>query len=256
MNYDKQNKKLLKLKDRISILEDEIEILKNLKHEVAKFNDLILNHSQELVELFHKEKESRAYELSNTIQNISSILSSRIIYSELELNPKGLEKQHKYLAIIYQKFDKARYIFNKKSREKSNKVEFHGKTKYAISAMSAFDCVPFILIDNALKYTPKDMPIDVRFQTYDNPTIATKLEVIIESIGPKISAEEIIYLKEKKYRAKNALNFPGEGLGLYIADQLCKLHSVELKLFSDKEIITTINNVEYSKFSVMLVFRT
>jgi K+-sensing histidine kinase KdpD len=77
------------------------------------------------------------------------------------------------------------------------------------------------LIENAIKYSPKDSNITIKLQDQEN---AVKLVVMDEGIG--ISNEEKLRIFDKFYRIGNedTRKTKGTGLGLYIAKNIVKLH--------------------------------
>ena len=111
INYNKQNKKMQQLEQKILILENNIknaeyknDSFSNLKHEVARLNTSILTISEELHNKIDSEqnaKELRKFFKSikdkiNTIYHTSSMISSRMIYADLELNPSSLKQQMRF----------------------------------------------------------------------------------------------------------------------------------------------------------------
>ncbi|WGE85328.1 sensor histidine kinase [Actinobacillus equuli] len=266
VNYNKQNKKLDSLRDKVTTLGNdnarlrgELDSWMNLKHETAKLNSSILSLAEELSTLSRQLSEShkkdskelkKISDLSTTIAHTASIIDSRIVYAELELNKGLIDKQTRFTSTIYKKFDKARYVLYKEASEKKIKIEFKNNSTYSIQAIKAFDCVPFIILDNAIKYSPKNNYIEVQF----NETI-DELEVVTSSIGPKVEKENLSKLLERGFREPNAtmIGVSGQGLGLYVAEQLCSHHDIQLIPNSDpKRGNYTSNGVDYCEFSITL----
>jgi ATP-binding region ATPase domain protein len=259
INYDKENKKIKKLQLTIKQQEQELSELKtkvdsiaNLKHETSRLNAEILARAEELHTLISEwrgEKDIRRIsDLSNTIFHTASIISSRIIYSEMEMNPDILDEQEKFTSVIYKKFDKARRVLSKEAESKKIKIKFEGNSNYAIKAINAFDCVPFIILDNAIKYSPKNQSVEINFNESQND-----LEVIVSSMGPSVSKNNISHLCERGFRDPNTKNVSGQGLGLYIAKNLCDLHNIKLEVESDSSRgNANIDNIQYCFFVVKL----
>lgn len=264
-NYTKQNNRFKNLENKIKKLEEDkttqgklIEDFLNLKHEISRINSLILNMSEELnATKIQPNNAKRISEISNTIFHSSSIISARMLYLDLELNPSALIHQSKFTSVIYKKFDKARYVLHKLAKEQRKKISFKGRSQYAISTIAVFDCLPFILLDNAIKYAPNDTEITVTFDEVTNPSIHQRLEVVISSIGPFVMKEEIGKLTERGYRNPNAVATQtiGYGLGLYIAQQLCDMYNINMKIQSIKNPSIKINGIEYGTFEVSLQFQ-
>lgn len=259
MRYDKYNKKIDNLKTQLKEKEKEITELNqkinsiiDLKHETSRLNAEILAKSEELHTEVTKKKSNIDYkkvsDLSNTIYHTASMTSSRIIYSEIEINPNILSEQPKFTAVIYKKFDKARYVLYSESERKKLKINFSGNSDYSIQAINAFDCVPFIILDNAIKYAPKNTIIDISFNDTNSD-----LEVMISSMGPKVRKENLANLFNRGFRDPNTKHISGQGLGLYIARNLCDLHNIEMTVDSDyNKGKCTLEGIEYCLFIVKL----
>ena len=273
INYNKQNKKMQQLEQKNLILENDIKNAKykndsflNLKHEVARLNASILTISEELHSKINSEqsaKELRKFFQSikdkiNTIYHTSSMISSRMIYADLELNPSSLKQQMKFESNIYKKFDKARYILKEEANKSGKKIEFKKNshfTNFTIRAISAFDCVPFILLDNAIKYSPNNTNITVSF--YENYQQNIPLRVSVESFGPLVSDSNLKKLITRGFRDENVLNtqLQGQGLGLYIANELCIIHGIKISFSSiPQDYSMNINDAKYGLFTATLDF--
>jgi signal transduction histidine kinase len=92
------------------------------------------------------------------------------------------------------------------------------------------------LLTNALKYSPKDRPVDV---TVNHDTDEDMATVAVKDEGPGITAEAVPHLFEQFYRAPGVQAQGGSsaanmGLGLYIAQAIVEQHggsiSVETRL--------------------------
>ena len=74
------------------------------------------------------------------------------------------------------------------------------------------------LLSNALKYSGPDQPVTVQGACSD-----TVLTLSVEDRGIGISTDDQEHLFERFYRAKNATNIPGTGLGLHIVAKYAEL---------------------------------
>ena len=79
------------------------------------------------------------------------------------------------------------------------------------------------LIDNAVKYSPKDMAIDVEITATPKA-----IGIAVRDYGPGIRAEERVRIFEPFHRTSDAA--PGVGLGLHIAREIVELHGGTLSL--------------------------
>jgi two-component system, OmpR family, sensor histidine kinase KdpD len=84
------------------------------------------------------------------------------------------------------------------------------------------------LLDNALKYTEAETPVEVRVQVKDG--VQT---VEVTDYGSGIPTEEQSRIFERFYRGSSVKNqIPGSGLGLSITEGIVKAHKGELKVLS------------------------
>jgi signal transduction histidine kinase len=87
------------------------------------------------------------------------------------------------------------------------------------------------LLDNAIKYSPPDCPIEVQVGVA-SPGLA---RVAVRDHGPGIPVEHRPHIFEQFYRAHSASQVSGMGLGLHISRQIVELHdgSIEAEFPSD-----------------------
>jgi signal transduction histidine kinase len=96
-----------------------------------------------------------------------------------------------------------------------------------------------ILIDNALKYSPKDSQIKINVKKKDQGNIIFE---IINS-GPGISAEKLPFIFERFFRGDNSRTCgecKGYGLGLALAKKIIELHNGQIFAESTPNESTTV----------------
>ncbi|MDO7852460.1 sensor histidine kinase [Hymenobacter convexus] len=91
------------------------------------------------------------------------------------------------------------------------------------------------LLGNAFKYSPDNTAVAVRATTQDQ-----WLTLSVQDQGIGISAEDQEHLFERFFRARNAANLPGTGLGLYIVARYLELLGGTVKLQSELGRGTTV----------------
>ena len=194
MRYDKQIRKEGKIKCELTQTQENLERLQNkydhlhsvveaLMHESRRFSAEIASYSDELSRLAANSAGSQTKELAETIFYTAGLLSSRMAFSDFELNPQSLSKQLPVRTGIYKKFDKARYVLSKQARAKSVQIKFVGKSSIELDTLKAFELVPFVLLDNAIKYSPPSQEINISF----NESNSNNLEVTLTSMGPTLT---------------------------------------------------------------------
>lgn len=263
MRYDKVNKKYNKIieeKEALQSKYDELDnsfsktkaVLESTMHEVRRFSGELSHHAEELSKN-STYNSSYISDLAETIFYTSGLLTARLGFTDIELNPTSITKQTPLRTGVYKKFEKSSRVLKKQAKAKNIDISFQGNSYLNIDAIQAFELVPFVILDNAIKYSPSDQKINVSFDEDDS----YELKVIISNIGPTINQNELLNLFERGLRGLNAENskISGEGLGLYLAKSLCDLNNIDINISSNSETIFSLDNIPYSEFNLTLKFR-
>jgi len=83
------------------------------------------------------------------------------------------------------------------------------------------------LMDNALKYSAADAPVEVTLERGDEEVVVT-----VEDHGIGIPARDMGAIGQRFFRAANAANVPGTGLGLFSAGRLIQFHGAHFMVDS------------------------
>lgn len=258
MRYDRANKRHESLQSENEQLRRENERLRHeaefiretlnsTLHEVRRFSAQISSFTSIL-----SQKTEGDPVLNGTAQSAflaAGMISSRLAYTDIQLNPRALEHQTPVRAGIYKKFDKTRKLLTEEARRKRVRVEFTGESRNEIEALPVFELLPFVLLDNAIKYSPNDQIVTVNFEQTDR-----KDHVTVKSTGPWASKEELARLFEKGFRGQQVKNLPGQGLGLFLAKEVCALHSVRIRAECSSISSYQINGINYAEFKIDLQF--
>ncbi|EPF7650412.1 sensor histidine kinase [Vibrio vulnificus] len=233
-------------------------------HELRYFNQRLKNLSEQASKIVKPEKVDQNSPISlNTqisdqlrtvtegILSLSQLFTTRLDFIEVELNPNAIEQMDVDTINIYGKFDKARRMLNALSREKRVKVclEADRDVRRTFEAYTIIDILPYLILDNAVKYSPENMEVDIVFTYFDNAT-----EVKVSSFGPTVEQSELDKLTLKHYRGENASLMKtcvGRGLGLYFVKYICDLHGIGLDIKSDEEKMR-LDGIPHSSFNVTL----
>ena len=228
------------------LLHDARTISSNIKYKSEQLYDL--------VEKIVRDNKNRincteAINLSLNIFHMSSIITNNFTMVDILLNPESLTFGTKIKCDLYKKFDKCRKIMEKTATEKQIKIKFHNRAgPLTIEAFQAFDLVPYILIDNAIKYSEANTTIDVSFEKKNSKAIAT-----LVSIGPAVEKDEIDKIFEYQYRGINAKDSctKGNGIGLYLANAICKSNEFKICAKSTPNALLSISKDKYD-FSIVI----
>ncbi len=233
-------------------------------HELRYFNQRLKNLSEQLSIALNVDKigtnspinikSSQADQVrvvAEGILNLSQLFTTRLDFIDVELNENAIEHLPIQKVNIYGKFDKARKMLNALSREKKVKVHIEGDhlQRRVFDAYSIIDILPYLLLDNAVKYSPERSDVYVEFAYYSD---STKIEIC--SSGPFVGADEINKISNKNYRGRNAIKKQtcvGRGLGLYFVKYIADLHDISIKYESEKYSYE-VDGIPYSTFKVTL----
>ncbi len=265
IRYDKNNRRESKLRDQVASLEqriDELLIEKNransivygLLHEMRRLNTEISTFCEELGKAAADGVVERVADLSESINYASGLVSSRLVFTDFELNPTSLARQAKIGMGIYRKFDKARRLLYKSTRAKSIQVNFEGNSFTEVEAIPAFELVPFVILDNAIKYSPRDQEIVIKFE--ERPTWNCRTKVTVSSVGPQVEPDEIQAILQRGVRGRNADRgkIPGDGLGLFLVETLARSTNAKLSVKSSPHVKFSLEGVPYSNFEAVMEF--
>jgi signal transduction histidine kinase len=189
-------------------------IRKNI-HEIRGINSGLVNAAyqvQSRLERFVTVHDSELFELARNVTALSKILTTRIDYMDFIANPTTADAPTMELG-VYKKFDKIQKCFQVTAKQKNQNIQFGGSSNLTLKGPPIFDIIPYLLIENALKYAPDDSEIRVRvFDTTNH------IKCTVESLGPEIEHHEMSKIFSLGYRGSNASKTgkPGDGLGLNI----------------------------------------
>lgn len=241
-------------------IEEKQVSIDSMFHEIRKLNAQIREHCESLffnyadkndVYQLTQDEYTKLFEKINTLYVISSMISTRYSLYGYERNPIELTQGNPININVYKKFDKCRRVL-KNYQRKNIFINFLGQSYKEIKAYPSFEMIPFLLLENAIKYSIADSDnndIKVNFSSEQNG----ELTIEIESYGPYCEQTEIEHIIEKGYRGKNAKkSSDGNGIGLYFIKTLCDIHNIELSFKSDTQKQKDCNGIAYAPFTVSL----
>jgi signal transduction histidine kinase len=120
----------------------------------------------------------------------------------------------------FKKIDKVVRCFKSSAHAQNKRITLSGESHGKIFGPEVFEIVPYLLLDNAIKYSPEHFPIDV--MVWEQPNFGFS----VTSFGPHIAfnERETIFSKGLRGQAAIAAGVPGSGVGLHIAKKLIEEH--------------------------------
>ncbi len=220
------------------------ELLKYFIHEVTQLNANIKSHS-ELLSKGVNDKRGVLHH-STVINECSTVMSVLIEIVSFRLNPNYFKSADRDYRNIHGKFHKSFLSFKRRMKEKSLTYKLNCDVNCLVKVYPVIDTLPYLLIDNAIKYSHKDGHI-----TTDILDLGNYIQIVVENFGPEVYENEHEFIFNKDYRGKNAIivNPIGNGLGLNIVKSICDLHNGTVKvLFGNNEY--TLNGINYKSFRI------
>ena len=238
---------LLSLDHQNSTKDDLIHDIKKLNARINDRIDQVWNRS--------KEKDPlNVYVSTDTLQSIqacSRLIDLRFSMYDFIANAASLRYGTQFRCNIYKKFDKCIRLVN--SSRKKLKIYIEGESYREINAYPNIDFIPYILLDNAVKYSYEGQEIKIKFLEKE-----ANLQITVESYSPYCSPEELSLIFTRGYRGDNAIKISsatGSGIGLYFAKALCDLHEIDIYAESSDNT-SEINGISYSLFKFHLILKT
>lgn len=192
---------------------------KNLTHDLRAVGAEI--YSTALVARSNAEHRSEmdSVKLLDDILAAQQMLSIRLDVVDYESGYAA--SQPKQSIPIFKKIDKVLRCFGVKFKKINMRYIINGNSFGFILGPPLFEIIPFVIVENAIKYAPYGSELHIRFLEG-----ADDIVVHFESLGPKIRPNERDRIFENQYRGDAAKSSErvGSGIGLYAAKTLVESH--------------------------------
>lgn len=195
------------------------EITRQNVHEIRGINSGIYHAAAELKsQLTWSDKHPLA--LAGNIEAFSQILSARIDFMNFLFNDGWADFNYAKMA-VFRKFDRMCRCFKPKAGKQNIEIDIYGQSiRNVFGPKNMMDLVSYLLLDNAVKYSPKGGSIGVSVEDDGNHIVAA-----INSVGPVILEEEAERIFSEHYRglAAQQSGVAGSGIGLYAVKQVVEV---------------------------------
>jgi signal transduction histidine kinase len=151
---------------------------------------------------------------------------------------------------VFRKVDKVVRSFRPMAERSSVQITLKGSSYSTSWGPDVLEIVPYILIDNAVKYSPHNGHIDV--EVSESPD---SISFHVNSIGPNIKPHEIQRIFERGYRgeATRDRGDSGSGLGLFLCKRIVDSFGGTIEVaVGQREIMTGKGNCRDIGFAVCL----
>ena len=186
-----------------------------LIHDLRALSNSIYNPAVEAQSLLIDQDIDEAKKRIDTVIAAQGILRMRT--DALDFSGNALDPEDRSEIPIYKKIDKVQRCFKSLAYSQGKSVSLKGGSFRKVRGQDVFELVPYTIIDNAVKYSPRGYEISVDVSDHGSQT-----KMVVKSYGPKIEEDEksSIFGKYSRGRAAIDTKNPGTGVGLSIASKI------------------------------------
>lgn len=206
------------LKTSETIREERDSEFRNLTHDLRAIG-------AEIYSTALAARQQAEYKEQQLVQPLDSVLAAQQMLSvrlDVVDYESGFAASRPPVKIpVYKKVEKVIKCFQSNFQKKRITPKIQGSNFARTYGPPIFELIPFVIIENAVKYSPVGGSIDVHFS--ENSGVVT-VEFI--SMGPRLSDNEQRRIFEKNFRgdAARELQSGGSGIGLFGAKTLLETH--------------------------------
>lgn len=225
-------------------------LLSNL-HEIRSINSNIYNTTLGLrQDLENREfREETDLPVLKNIESLSEIQKVRSDYMDIVSGQSQADFNYRKIP-VYKKFDRLCKSLTPVAKQKGLTLSITGESHSFVNGIALFDVIPYLLLHNAIKYSPPHQRIDVSIEEND-----FEIVVLVHSLGPKIDKEEESQIFQKGFRGKHArsISAEGNGIGLFFLQKLVNLHqNSNVKFHQEEYLHMSHKNTPYYRTSFCL----
>ena len=211
------------------IVQDEFDVL---VHDLRQLSTSIYHAAEEAKEELKNKKYKPVFDRIDNIIGSQNMLKIRTDLLNYSGNP--IDGGDASLVPIFRRVDKVVRCFQPHASSKKVTITLDGKSHSQSFGPNVFEIVPYVILDNAIKYSPHNSEIEVEI-CEDEKSIF----FICKSMGPRIEQSELQRIFDKGYRGRGASKSgtTGSGIGLYVANQLIRQFKGEISAHVGSEEI-------------------
>ena len=232
---------------RTQAIENARALLRKTIHELRGLNSININAVQELEHRIGLSLGNYVAALLGNIYATSSILSTHLDVVSFIENPDFLWPIESIP--VYRKFDKLVRCFKPQSGRKNIDLDLQGQSHSHVHGPGIFEIIPFLALDNAIKYSPAGERVEVRV-TENHMRILAE----VRSLGPKLEMDEERQVFERGFRGSNAKQMTrvGDGEGLALLRDLVERLFRGRVFFAQERAHLTRGNVPFARTKLMM----
>ncbi len=203
-------------------------------HDVQPTVNSILRNAEAYVATLNGETQEDKFERLPTpakaLVKATELLQKRLALMPLVSNPGAARNGARRSTRVYRLVDALVRTLRTVSAQRGVQIRLGGESFNQPQLYNSFDTIPFVLIDNAIKYSLDGETVEVEVTD-----TAHGVRIAVTSLSPFIAAEERGRLTEWGFRGEQAIAAAagGSGLGLYLAGIVADAHGTRIELRCD-----------------------
>lgn len=210
-------------RSRLKSVDDGLQSYPSALHEIRKYNRTIKQEAERLCMEQSPEDPDKADSRLVSIFKGSELMTLQFEVLELIANQSLVDLPMNRTSEIYKIFDKCVWILQatETAIKKGVKLKIEGDSPKARVNDKTFPIIATVLLENAIKYSVPQTEIIVRVKQLS----PDQCEIAVNNIAQHIDVLPDIF--EKGIRVNN--DGTGMGYGLFLAQQVARQHSTEIK---------------------------
>ena len=222
-------------------------------HEIRGINSALYNSAYELqssLDIGNFSEASQWQSTSKSVVSLSEILRGRIDFMEFISDPSAGSVSRTDIA-VYRKFDRGQRSFRVTAQKRDITLILGGASVGHVYGPPIFDLVPYLLIENAIKYSPDGSSVKIHCSESD-----TRIICSVTSLGPYVHEDEQRLIFQQGYRGRNArkTGATGSGLGLNVLKRIVEDVFAGSISMEQTDIKRMIRSVPYCEIKFETVF--
>jgi signal transduction histidine kinase len=240
------------IETRQAFLQEQQEILDDTLHEIRKLNSQLKDTTKRLSSALSsiRNPTDQIESLNLDVFSITNLMSIRLDAYDLQVNPELNLDSGKRPIAIYKKVEKVYKCLRSAAQKRGINIRLNGASHNQFNATNAIEIAFFIIIDNAIKYSPTNKEISVNFYERDDTLILN-----VRNLGIRPAEHERSTLFHRSVRSKHVESIEGRGLGLYLLKQICDTNNIKIDLKIENKDLYFENGIAYAPFIVSMEFR-
>lgn len=206
------------------------EVLKSISHDIRTPLSLIMSAANKQIEMSKvldpESVKKLGLQIYSHSDQLNGLINNLLQITYLEQADLQLQKQlYSLKDIVLSAIEQA----NRKIGKRSIDIKIPDSLPSVPYDVILLKEVLNNLIDNALKFTPADSPIEISAHIENDKALVT-----VEDKGPGVTPDEVRLLFNKFYRGRSFINEYGLGLGLTICKRIIEAHGGEIWVENQK----------------------